>query len=64
MTDEDEDVAPAVASPCVKVCILDEQIGWCVGCGRTRAEIWKWTRCSDEEKREIVLRAAARMQGP
>jgi predicted Fe-S protein YdhL (DUF1289 family) len=52
----------AVKSPCVQVCVLDEAIGWCIGCGRTRAEIWKWTRATDEEKREIAERAAARMR--
>jgi predicted Fe-S protein YdhL (DUF1289 family) len=52
-----------VASPCVQVCILDEGLGYCVGCGRTRAEIWHWTRCSDEEKREIIGAAAARKRG-
>ncbi|HYC38709.1 MAG TPA: DUF1289 domain-containing protein [Usitatibacter sp.] len=50
-----------VKSPCVQVCILDEGLGYCVGCGRTRAEIWKWTRATDEEKREIVAAAAARV---
>ena len=52
-----------VKSPCVQVCVLDEGLGHCIGCGRTRAEIWKWTRASDEEKREIVVRAAQRKQG-
>ena len=52
-----------VASPCVQVCILDDALGHCIGCGRTRAEIWKWTRCGDDEKREIVVRAAQRKGG-
>lgn len=50
-----------VKSPCVQVCILDESCGYCTGCGRTRAEIWKWTRCTDAEKLEIVKVAAARV---
>ena len=53
-----------VKSPCVQVCILDEGLGYCVGCGRTRAEIWKWTRATDEEKRAIVARAATRKLPP
>lgn len=50
-----------VQSPCVQICVLDDAIGHCIGCGRTRAEIWKWTRATDEEKREIVARAATRI---
>ncbi len=53
-----------VKSPCVQVCILDEGCGYCIGCGRTRAEIWKWTRATEDEKREIVLRAAKRVTLP
>jgi predicted Fe-S protein YdhL (DUF1289 family) len=52
-----------VASPCVQICVLDEGLGHCTGCGRTRAEIWKWTRCSDAEKLEILKNASARMAG-
>ena len=51
---------PQVESPCVQVCILDEGLGYCTGCGRTRAEIWKWTRASEQEKRVIVENAARR----
>jgi hypothetical protein len=60
----EDDKPSQVKSPCVQICILDEAIGWCIGCGRTRAEIWKWTRCSDDEKREIAKRAAKRMEKP
>ena len=51
---------PQVESPCVQICVLDEGLGYCIGCGRTRAEIWKWTRASDAEKLEIVQNAARR----
>ncbi|MFC3125892.1 DUF1289 domain-containing protein [Pseudoroseomonas globiformis] len=29
--------------PCIKVCRYDEQTGWCLGCGMTKAEkkVWK-----------------------
>ncbi len=32
----------AVSSPCIRICILDEASGLCVGCGRTRDEIAAW----------------------
>lgn len=53
-----------VASPCVQLCILDEGCGYCLGCGRTRDEIWKWINCSDTEKTEIIERAAQRKLPP
>jgi predicted Fe-S protein YdhL (DUF1289 family) len=62
MSEADE--TGGVKSPCVQVCILDETCGYCLGCGRTRAEIWKWTRCSEAEKLEIVTNASARMGAP
>lgn len=53
-----------VKSPCVQICVLDEELGHCIGCGRTRAEIWKWTRATEDEKRDIVLRAGKRVAPP
>ena len=29
-------------SPCINVCTLDDDTGWCLGCGRTMAEIGEW----------------------
>ena len=58
------DAPPGVQSPCVQICVLDEGLGYCIGCGRTRAEIWKWTRASDDEKRDIVASAAKRVIPP
>ncbi|WP_142804181.1 DUF1289 domain-containing protein [Tepidiphilus sp. J10] len=48
-----------VASPCIGVCRLDEQAGWCVGCLRTREEIARW-RDADETERRRILAAVAR----
>jgi hypothetical protein len=41
-------------SPCVRHCTLDPESGLCVGCGRTLAEIGKWTRYTDDERRAIM----------
>jgi uncharacterized protein len=51
-----------VESPCIQVCTLDDELGYCTGCGRTRAEVWNWTRCNDDIKRKIVENAARRIQ--
>ncbi|PWC27945.1 DUF1289 domain-containing protein [Teichococcus aestuarii] len=30
--------------PCIKVCELDEDTGWCLGCGMTKPERKAWKR--------------------
>jgi len=41
-------------SPCKSVCRIDDRLGWCIGCKRTRAEIKAWSTASDNEKRSIL----------
>jgi predicted Fe-S protein YdhL (DUF1289 family) len=45
---------PAVASPCVHLCSIDQASGLCAGCGRTLAEIGAWMRLSGEERHAIM----------
>jgi len=47
--------APEVASPCVSVCEMDEQSGYCSGCYRTLAEIATWGRMTNQQRWDIVL---------
>jgi predicted Fe-S protein YdhL (DUF1289 family) len=47
------------ASPCTKICALDEQ-GYCLGCYRTLPEIAGWTRLSAREQWAIVHQLPAR----
>ena len=47
-------------SPCTSVCRIDERVGWCIGCKRTRAEIKAWSTASDAEKRDIMSRLSTR----
>jgi hypothetical protein len=49
-----------VPSPCTQVCVLDPRKNECTGCGRTLEEITAWARCTVDEKRRIVERAARR----
>ena len=41
-------------SPCIRLCTLDTDDATCVGCGRTLAEIGRWMRYSEAERRAIV----------
>lgn len=49
-------------SPCKSVCRIDERVGWCIGCRRTRAEIKAWSTASDAQKRAILEGIAARAE--
>ena len=50
----------AVATPCVKVCIVDGASGLCLGCRRTLAEIGGWSGFTDEERARIMAELPAR----
>lgn len=50
----------AIATPCIKVCIVDGESGLCLGCYRKLSEVAQWARFSDEERAEIMAGLAAR----
>ena len=43
-----------VASPCVNICALDDD-DVCSGCQRTVAEITRWSRMKNPERREGMV---------
>jgi predicted Fe-S protein YdhL (DUF1289 family) len=47
------DVEKPVRSPCVQVCALDE-LDICIGCQRTAAEITRWGRMDNVERRQVL----------
>ncbi len=48
------EVERPVASPCVNICALDDD-DVCSGCQRTVAEITRWSRMSNVERREVLV---------
>ena len=48
-----------VASPCVQVCALDEA-DICIGCQRSAAEITRWGRMDNAERRQVLARCNER----
>lgn len=48
------------ASPCTKVCIMDEDNRYCLGCKRTLGEIARWSEMADAERAAIVAQLPAR----
>ncbi|MGI9484265.1 MAG: DUF1289 domain-containing protein [Hyphomicrobiales bacterium] len=51
MTDE---FANTVASPCIKVCVVDPDSDLCIGCGRTRTEIAGWLSFSARQRKDVT----------
>ncbi len=47
-------------SPCVKLCVLHESTKTCLGCGRTLAEIGRWSVMDEAERLAIMTRLAQR----
>lgn len=51
----------AIESPCVLVCSIDTDTGWCLGCGRTRDEIARWTAIDSDARRAVMAVLPQRM---
>ena len=51
-----------ISSPCIRVCLLDPETGLCEGCGRTREEIGRWFRMTEEERLAIMASLEERMR--
>lgn len=44
----------AIASPCVRVCVVEPASGLCIGCGRSLREIGAWASYSHETRAAIM----------
>jgi len=47
-------------SPCTKVCVMDADNRYCLGCRRTLGEIARWGEMSDTERGSVVASLSAR----
>ena len=45
---------PDIETPCVKVCVVDPETQFCIGCGRTRGEIASWIGMAVADRRLIM----------
>jgi predicted Fe-S protein YdhL (DUF1289 family) len=50
-----------IDTPCEKICVVDQPSGLCRGCGRSLAEIERWTAYSDSERRRIMAELPGRL---
>jgi predicted Fe-S protein YdhL (DUF1289 family) len=49
-----------VNSPCTKVCVMDADDRYCLGCRRTLNEIARWGEMSDTEQATVLAQLPAR----
>ena len=55
-----ENQPPPIATPCIKVCIVDGPSRLCLGCYRQLSEVAGWARLSDAEREAIMAELPAR----
>ncbi len=53
--------AKRAQSPCVDVCRVDPRTGWCLGCGRTSAEIRGWVKLTPFRRKRLERELAQRV---
>ena len=56
-------VAQAVPSPCVAVCQMQADTGWCWGCRRTLNEIGQWSTLDVYGQRAVWQAISDRLHG-
>jgi len=49
-----------VKSPCVAVCKIDYESGYCIGCKRTIEEITNWSILNDQQKKKILTKVKSK----
>ncbi|MFQ0813042.1 hypothetical protein AVM02_15260 [Brucella anthropi] len=42
-----------IASPCILVCTIDPETGFCLGCARTLDEIARWSSMDADERSAV-----------
>lgn len=51
-----------IETPCKKICMLDAQGRYCMGCYRTREEVGNWLTMSEDERAAVIDQLAARKE--
>ena len=55
-------VTPVIQSPCIKLCVLEPDSGYCMGCGRTGDEIASWISLSPQEREAVISQLGHRLE--
>ena len=51
-------------SPCTKVCVMDAEDRYCLGCRRTLNEIARWGEMSEAEQGSVLAQLEGRRAEP
>ena len=51
-----------IKTPCILVCSIDVNSGFCFGCGRTRAEIANWLSMTSLQRETVMNQLPARLE--
>jgi uncharacterized protein len=43
-----------IETPCIKICVVEPETGFCIGCGRTRMEIADWIAMAPDARRMVM----------
>ncbi len=49
-----------IATPCIKVCVVDGESGLCLGCYRSLQEVAAWQKLTDADRSAIMLELPSR----
>ena len=52
---------PGIETPCVKICVVEPETGFCIGCGRTRTEIAQWLSLNDAQRNTVMAELPERV---
>tara|TARA_B110000971_G_scaffold73914_1_gene75872 strand:+ start:139 stop:390 length:252 start_codon:yes stop_codon:yes gene_type:complete len=54
-----------IISPCISICKIDPQTGYCYGCGRNNVEkkLWKLENTPDQWKNDNLINIQKRLSG-
>lgn len=50
-----------IETPCIKICVVDPESGFCIGCGRTRGEIGAWLGFDANQRRAVMAELPERV---
>ena len=51
----------AIETPCIKICVIEPETGFCIGCGRTRGEIADWLGMTPRDRHGIMMALPERL---
>ncbi len=49
-----------IATPCIKVCVVDGESGLCLGCYRSLPEVAAWQKLDEAERARIMAELTSR----